>query len=952
MRMPASLLLLLIVAAFLQGCGLGATGDAPRRLLDLTLSHPTHELFVGETQTLDASAIYSDTSSDKVTMSATWRSSDDTVAKVENGLVTALAKGEAVISAQFADKTAKLELFVHPKPVSMTISAPTTTIEAGSTVDLKATLLHDDDSQSIATAFASWVSSDNDVANVSIDGKVSGVNHGEATITATRSGLTAEIQITVTPRIARLEITKPPTEMESGQSIQLEVIAFYDNDTTKNVTEEVSWRLPITASQVAYVDAKGLLYGAAAGHVTVSAALKDKTASFTLDVTPELVPTVIRDSNGSIVLEWHHFDADTFTLFWDSKPGVTENSNRIDNLTDMRHRIDSLANGQTYYFRLATYKAQLQTKIGREVSVRLRHDRWTAPIVLTNAHHNPHVLNVNGDIVVYGGTYRDGSGKPVKQANSDVIDLASSSVHPLDFAVAPALDSASCTTGSVSYFIGGLDDTQTSISTITKYDTKAENYTTDLTTPRASSSCVVINNKIYVFGGYGQNQSDALDAVEIFNLSTNTSTAGATLPQALFATSALYIGDKAYVVGGRNSTGASKTLYEYDTVQNSWSAFVDMPSPRFHARVATINNDIIVVGGFDDTDNVATPNKEIIALNVATKEWTTVTRVRSDRTGYSIAVDNGQIYFIGGDNGAAIEKFDYFNKTWFPKTPMRTQAVQMAATKLDNDIYLVGGEGRTDPTANNTALASVEKYNHVNDIWTFVENAPAARAGASAVSYKKNIFVIGGMMGSEPSTRLDVYDTESNTWQQRADAPRAVTNATAYAIGDSIYVLGGDETQRSVQEYDINNDSWIVKKNTLIGRKNAATVAYEDYIYILGGITTGELSQNGAIRNTAYRYNAKGDFWETLPPLISARASASAFVVNGRIFVAGGKDDFAILGTAEVFNPHETSGRWVVGSNLNTPRFGAFGTAVDGIGYLVGGESKGEAIHRDIETLE
>jgi N-acetylneuraminic acid mutarotase len=566
------------------------------------------------------------------------------------------------------------------------------------------------------------------------------------------------------------------------------------------------------------------------------------------------------------------------------------------------------------------------------------------------------VLSLNGNIIVFGGTYRDSNGVAVTQAKSEVIDLDTETVYPLNVDIAPALESASCGDNNVNYFIGGLDNTPASIKTITKYDAALEKYTTvgELTISRASASCAVKNNKIYVFGGYTQNAGNdtILDSVEIYDLIANTSTEAAALPHPLYNASAIHLVDKVYVVGGRDSSNVLSTIYEYNIEQNNWTALIDMPSPRYQTRSATINGNIIILGGHDDTANASTPNKDILELNVTAKTWETIGRVLSDKAGYSIAVDKGQIYFIGGDSGNTVARFDYFSKTWFPKSSMSTQASQAAATQHGNDVYLVGGQGRTDPSASNATLASVEKYEPSTDSWTFVENAPVARAGASAVSYKKNIFVIGGMESGQATTRVDIYDSDTNTWQQRADAVLATSNAIAYAVDDKIYVLGGDASQRSVQEYDINGDTWAIKKNTLIGRKNAATVLYEGYIYILGGITVGELSDNSKIRNTAYRYNTKGDFWETLPSLNSARSAASAFVLNGRIFVAGGKNDMEFLSTVEIFNPHQESGRWALGPSLHTARAGAFGAAVDGIGYLVGGETNAQTINQDIETLE
>ena len=85
-----------------------------------------------------------------------------------------------------------------PKPVqTVTVTAPTTTIQVGQTVQLTATA-EDADGAVVGSSTFTWSTSDAAVAAVSPTGLVSGVAVGQAEISATAEGIPGSISITVT----------------------------------------------------------------------------------------------------------------------------------------------------------------------------------------------------------------------------------------------------------------------------------------------------------------------------------------------------------------------------------------------------------------------------------------------------------------------------------------------------------------------------------------------------------------------------------------------------------------------------------------------------------------------------------------------------------------------------------------------------------------------------------
>ena len=167
----------------------------------------------------------------------TWTSSDEAVATVNNqGLVTAVMNGTAMITARSGTASTSITVTVMQTAGTITIEPMTATLMAlGETVQLAATVL-DQNGQPVTGAVVTWTSSDEAVATVTVatvsaTGLVTAVMNGTATITA-RSG-TASTSITVTVMQTAGTITIEPmtasTLMALGEIVQLAATVLDQN---------------------------------------------------------------------------------------------------------------------------------------------------------------------------------------------------------------------------------------------------------------------------------------------------------------------------------------------------------------------------------------------------------------------------------------------------------------------------------------------------------------------------------------------------------------------------------------------------------------------------------------------------------------------------------------------------------------------------------------------------
>ena len=155
---------------------------------------------------------------------ASFTSSDPSVATVDfYGKVTAVGAGTATITATTNYwTTATCQVNVNPTlATSISLNQNTMNLSVGSSQNLTATVLPATASNKTVT----WTSSDESIATVDANGKVTGIATGLATITATTSdgsNLSASCSVNVTQVSATsIRLDQSEVEMTVGQDVQL-----------------------------------------------------------------------------------------------------------------------------------------------------------------------------------------------------------------------------------------------------------------------------------------------------------------------------------------------------------------------------------------------------------------------------------------------------------------------------------------------------------------------------------------------------------------------------------------------------------------------------------------------------------------------------------------------------------------------------------------------------------
>ena len=234
----------------------------------VSLDETALELETGKTKTVTATVLPENASNKELI----WSSSDESVASVENGLITALKEGKAVISVKSKDgyKSASVEVNVTSTPAVIhveSISLDKTELEmvTGDKTTLSASVLPADAENKSVT----WSTSDESIASVNKNGKVSAISAGKVTITATTvdGGFTASCSVNVSAKVVPVtgvSLDQDSVDFKVGDTKQLNATVLPSSASNKGVT----WSS--TNEAVVSVSETGLLTAVSAGSAIVT----------------------------------------------------------------------------------------------------------------------------------------------------------------------------------------------------------------------------------------------------------------------------------------------------------------------------------------------------------------------------------------------------------------------------------------------------------------------------------------------------------------------------------------------------------------------------------------------------------------------------------------------------------------------------------------------------------
>ncbi len=254
--------------------------------------------------------------------------------------------------------------------------------------------------------------------------------------------------------------------------------------------------------------------------------------------------------------------------------------------------------------------------------------------------------------------------------------------------------------------------------------------------------------------------------------------------------------------------------------------------------------------------------------------------------------------------------------------------------------------------------------------WEVITQLPTKRWEFSTAVVVDKIYLIGGSLfenhaGPFGLSTVEIYDTQTNTWQRGADMPTPRTNAKAAVVNGTVYVFGGYNSKDKflqnwkmadhVEAYDPRTDTWTQKKKMPISRFYFGLAVVAGKIYLIGGTTgLGEGQEQRIARVDIY--DPATDTWAKGPKMPTRRDPGGVAVVSDRIYVIGGEGwplpkewgAGEFLGSIEEYDP--INRQWRKKKDLLEVKNWFSSVVVGNDIYLIGGYTR-EGGFREVATV-
>ncbi len=306
------------------------------------------------------------------------------------------------------------------------------------------------------------------------------------------------------------------------------------------------------------------------------------------------------------------------------------------------------------------------------------------------------------------------------------------------------------------------------------------------------------------------------------------------LPTPLLESAVTVIDNKLYVFGGFTlGLKATKQVYVYEPQTNSWQQKSEMPSPVTHVNTAFDGRYLWLAGGFKGNHPAPVTN-QVWQYDIITDTWQETVPLPQPRGGGSLEVYNGILHYIGGfgpnrdsthNNHWTFSLKD--NNTWVEATPLPEKKGHHSSAIIDGKMYIMGGQYRHD--TNPIDMASAHVYDFITNSWSPIASLPEPRSHfePGTFIYQEQIIIVGGRenherkminknifkpkddpiidsliyqlfllvtrrkLYTECTPEVTTYNPKTDTWSELSPLPFYLMAPAANQIEGQIIVAGG-----------------------------------------------------------------------------------------------------------------------------------------------------------------
>lgn len=247
-------------------------------ITSLTIQPTSLSLIEGEASALTATIIPKN-----INHHITWNSSDQNVAIVSEGIVTAISIGTATIKASIGDKTAECNVSVSAKQIpvsSITLNKTTLQLEKGASETLTATI----SPKNATDPTVRWSSSNPSIITVSQTGEIKAISGGHAQVMVSAEGESATCDVTVIVPLKSLTFTEKELIIDNTTEHSISITPVPKDATIKTLSWYIDDESIIKISPSSSDIYNKKVYAVGNGNTTIHVKAEDTNIQASLNI--------------------------------------------------------------------------------------------------------------------------------------------------------------------------------------------------------------------------------------------------------------------------------------------------------------------------------------------------------------------------------------------------------------------------------------------------------------------------------------------------------------------------------------------------------------------------------------------------------------------------------------------------------------------------------------------
>jgi len=299
---------------------------------------------------------------------------------------------------------------------------------------------------------------------------------------------------------------------------------------------------------------------------------------------------------------------------------------------------------------------------------------------------------------------------------------------------------------------------------------------------------------------------------------------------------------------------------------------------------------------------------------------------------------------------------------WKKGAPFPEADEELYGVAANGKLYVMGGWG------DGKARGANYEYDPATDRWTKKAPMPRPAHHAALAAVNGKIYAFGGFVAPattaiplgaawEPIADAYEFNPATDSWKPIAPLPGKRGSAIAAEVGGKIYVIGGATTMEGSKDpfftafgparvlgtndvYDPATNTWESRNPMSVARNHAFSGVVNGKIYVIGGRTGQAFILSATNTDVVEEYNPASNSWSIpLERMPTARSGGASGTDGRRIYVAGGEVTTTELVGAfralEAYDPATNS--WMTLPSMPMPRHGVAGGVIGNRFHLVSG---------------